>query len=181
MLYFTIFQLSYVISFGFALFHYHATTRQRMMFMKLFACVFAAYYFWGMGAETAMLACFIAGFGSLMQGVFPDHLLERTRVLRSGLAVALAGAAIVISAGNSLEALPLLATICSRFSEVQSCRQRIRMGWVFSQTLWLTYAVMSGLILLYITENLNLLSNLKAIWEHEQKHKKLVPIPVPVA
>ncbi len=175
--YISIFEISYMIAATIGFLHYHARSRQRMLWFKVVAALLGAFYFWGIGAETAMLAGFIAALGGFVQAVFPDHLLQKTRLLRTGVAVGLAGTAILLAAGSALEALPLMATICSRFSEVQACQQRIRMGWVLSQTLWITFAVLSGLILLYITENLNLLSNLKAIWKHEQGRKKLVPVP----
>lgn len=149
--------------------------------MKVVACLLGAFYFWGVGAETAMLAGFIAAFGGFMQAIFPDHLLKRTKVLRTCFAILLASASIALAANNTMEALPLLATICSRFCEIQSCQQRIRLGYIISMSLWITYAGMSGLVLLYVTENLNMLSNLKAIWKHEQGRKvALSPALAPV-
>lgn len=176
--FFSIFEISYMIAATIGFMHYHARTRQRMMAMKVCACLFSCYYFWGVGADTAMIAVMIAALGGFMQGVFPDRLLAGTRALRLGFAVILAGLAICLAASNALEALPLLATICSRFSEVQSCQQRIRMGYLLSQAFWIYYAVTSGLIILYVTEKLNMLSNLHAIWRHEQGRKQLMPVGV---
>lgn len=124
-----------------------------------------------------MLAAMISGLGGLMQACFADDVLHKTKKLRTGVAVLLAGASILVSAGNSLEALPLVAVINSRLMEIQSCRQRIRVGYILSMTCWITYAISSGLILLYITENLNMLSNLYAIWKEEKKRKQSALVP----
>ena len=178
MLHLTVYDFSFLISFLLIVCHFHAGTRQRMMAMKFVAALFAGFYFWGVGAQTAMYAVCISGLGGLTQAIFADHVLEKTRLLRLGIAIALASMGIVLSATNSLEALPLVATIISRLSEVQACRQRIRFGYVLSTSCWITYALSSGLMILFITENLNMLSNLLAVWRHEQARKKLVPVAV---
>jgi hypothetical protein len=174
----SLYEFSYIIAFCIGFMHFHAPTRQKMMIMKVFACLFAVIYFWGVGAHTAVYAAIISGLGGLIQALFADHHLERTRLLRASAAIFLAVMAICLSASSTLEALPLIATICSRLCEVQACKQRIRMGYIISQSLWITYAISSGLIILYIAENLNMLSNLFAIWRHERVFKKAVPVMI---
>lgn len=170
-----VFEIIYIMGAAILFLHFHARTRQMMMAFKAVACTMCGIYFWGIGADTAMMASLIAGFGCFLQSVFPDRLLARTRILRSGIGVVMAVAALCLAANNTLEAMPLIATIIARFSEVQSCKQRIRLGWVLSQLMWVSYAMLSGLTIMYVVENLNLLSNLKAIWTHEQHRKKAVP------
>lgn len=172
-----IIELIFIFAFLVNICHFHASTRQRMMMMKFGVGALYALYFFCLGAQTAMMAAMITSLGGLAQACFADNVLHKTKGLRAGVAVFLAGAAIVVSAASSLEALPLVGVICSRLSEIQSCRQRIRIGYILSMTCWITYAISSGLILLYITENLNMLSNLYAIWKEEKKRKQSALVP----
>lgn len=176
----SLFELAFFAGVLITLFHYHAGSRQRMMFMKVFACLLYGVYFYGMGAHSAIIACIIAGFSSLMQAYIPDRLLDKTRILRSGVAVIMAVVAIVLCVESSGEALPLIATICSRFSEAQGAQQRIRYGYLLSQFLWILYAVDQGLFPLFMSENLAVFSNLFAIWQCEQKRKKQLLLPAPI-
>lgn len=173
--------LIYVCAFFIGFCHFHARTRRRMMLMKLVACCLTGVYFHLIDADTAMMASVIAGMGALFQACFNEDMLAKTVKLRIGFAVSLAVSSIAICASNSLEALPLVATINARLCEVQSSQQRIRIGYLMSSVCWIVYGVSSGLILIYVTENLNMLSNMAAIWKEEQKRKKSVPIPVRAA
>ncbi len=170
-------ELIFILAFLVNVCHFHASTRQRMMLMKFGTGILYAFYFFCLDAPTAMMAAMISSFGGLAQACFADDVLHKTKKLRAGVAVCLAWAAIVVSAGSSLEALPLIAVINSRLVEIQSCRQRIRIGYIFSMACWITYAISSGMILLYITENINMLSNLYAIWREDKKRTQAVLAP----
>ena len=178
---FTVFDLFFVLGFGIGLYHFHARTRRRMMVFKCLACLCVAVYYFGMGAQTALVAVLIAALGSTMQAMFPDHLLTKTRVLRAFIAATLAITGIVFCAGNASEALPLVAIIIARFSEVQVRQQSIRFGYVLASSCWIAYAFNIELMLLFFAENLSMLSNLTAIWNEEQKRKKAVPVLVMVS
>lgn len=178
---FTPLELLYVCSFIIGVLHFHAGTRQRMMIMKFAACVFSSFYFFILGADTAMIAAMIAGLGGLFQACFNDARLAQTKALRISVAVMLAGLSMLLCAGSTVEALPLVAVINARLVETQSCRQRIRVGYLLSSVCWVSYAASTGLIVVYVIENLNLLSNLLAIWKEHRKRKKAVPVPIHTA
>lgn len=170
--------LLYLVAFSIGFFHFHAPTRRKMMLMKFVACIFSGTYFYLIDAQTAMMAVMIAGLGGLAQACFNEEGLEKTRMLRSGIAVGMALASIGLCAGNSMETLPLLAVINARLAEIQIAQQRIRIAYLFSSLLWIGYALSSGLVLLFVTEHLNVFSNMIAIWREEQRRKKSVLIPV---
>jgi len=166
--------LIYIGAFFLSVMHFHAPTRQMMMLIKFVCCSLCAYYFHLLGMETAMYAGIIAGLGGLLQACFSDAMLQKTRILRSLLAVMLALAAIIVTGGFGGESLPLVAVIIARLSEAQGAQQRIRMGYVLSQLCWIMFAFEQGLMLVLVTENLNLLSNLIAIWRGEQARKRIL-------
>lgn len=167
----TAYEFAFIIAFIFNFYNFHASSRQCMMCMRVFGAIFAAYYFYGVGAQSAVIACMISALSSGVQALFNDKLLESTKSFRLALGIIAAVLGLLVSVNNANEALPLVALVISRLAEAQSCKQRIRLGFLFVQILWVVYALNSGLLLLYIAENLHLLSNLYAIWCYE-RHKK---------
>jgi hypothetical protein len=146
-----------------------------MMLMRFFGAIFAAYYFYGVGADSAVIACIISALSTGVQCLFNDKVLETTKSLRFSFGVIAAFIGVAVSVNTANEALPLVALVISRFAEIQSCKQRIRLGFLLVQILWVVYALNAGLLLLYVAENLHLLSNLYAIWQYE-RHKKAAVI-----
>ena len=150
--------------------------RRRMMALKVVGNFFSIAYFIMLGAHTAVLAIVIATLGSFMQGVFPDRMLAKTVFLRTGIAVSLAVAGMFTMAHDVSQLWPLVAVVIARISEVQSCTQRIRFGFLFAQMCWIAYAVEQNMLLLYVTENIATALNAFSIWRFEQQRKKAVAV-----
>lgn len=168
----------FIISIIMTLYHFHASTRQAMMSIKCISALLFAVYLWSHQAESAMYAALITALGAVIQACFPDRLLEKTKILRIGFALLLAGVAMIISAGSALEALPLIGVIIARLSDTQHTQQKIRNGYLLAQLCWFSYAMQQGIWLLLLSETMNILSNLTAITRHRLKEQKAVPVPL---
>ncbi len=176
---FGVFDLVLVTAYAVGFFQFHTHSRRRMLSLRFLGCLLCVLYFYAIGADFAVIGCMIAALGIFMQVIFPDHMLSRTRYLRTGFAIVLACAGIAVSVDNVTDLWPLLGVIGARLVEIQACPQRIRLGSLFSQMCWTIYAFENGLILMVIGEQVNMMSNLYSIWRHEQKRKKLALIPAP--
>lgn len=166
----------FVISIILTLYHFHAPTRRMMMSIKIAGALLFALYLWSHQAESAMYAALIVALGALLQASFPDRLLEKTKILRIGIAMALSLGAIALSAGSSADALPLIGVIIARLSDTQHTQQKIRSGYLLAQLCWFSYAMQQGIWLLLLSETMNILSNLLAITRHRLKTQKAVPV-----
>jgi hypothetical protein len=142
---------------------YLSDNRRYMMFCSAVCAYTGSFYFWYLGFDTAAIAAFVTGTAGAVQGIFPPHTLERTRVLRFCIALLLVCIGAYFSASNAIEVLPLIATASSRLFEVQSCPQRIKMGGIPSNLCWLYYNVVNGLYLNLIVDSINLVLNLASI------------------
>lgn len=154
--------------------------RRRMMVVRTCSSGLWVLYLYLLGGYAGAAASVIATIGCFIQAVVPDHLLEKTKVPRIAVAVTLAGAAALACARSAGDLLPLTAVILGRFFEVQASQQRIRMCMLLCQFLWVAYHWNQGYIMLYLAENIAILVNLYAIWNHERRQQEPVPVAAPV-
>ena len=154
--------------------------RRRMMVVRTASSGMWVAYLAVIGAQAGAAASMIATIGCFIQAVVPDRLLKKTAGLRIGAACALCVAAMVFCVRSASDFLPLVAVMIARFVEVQACQQRIRMGLVACQLLWIVYHWSQGYILMYCAEHLTLAVNLASIWLEERKRRGLRPVDVPV-
>lgn len=155
---------------------YFIACRQTMMRLRLIAIISFGIYFILSGAYAGALACLISLTGTLVQAVVPDRLLKKTLYWRTGISVVLAGAGILIF-GGSESPFALIATIVSRFSELQGCTQRIKLGFMLSHIMWLTYAVQEGLVIALIVEATLLFINACAFLFQSHRARRMAALP----
>lgn len=147
--------------------------RRRMMTMRVGSSGFFVIYMLGIGGMSGAVACAISMTGSLMQAVFSDKALERTRVQRKFIAIFMALISAFVCVQNLGEIYPLLAVIGARLVEMQSCQQRIRIGTLFGQICWILYAIEQGYTAILVAESVSTSLNLCSIWIEKRRRKKL--------
>ncbi|MCB1563040.1 MAG: YgjV family protein [Alphaproteobacteria bacterium] len=153
--------------------------RRRMMTMRVGSSGFFVIYMLGIGGTSGAVACAISMMGSLMQAVFSDETLDRTRIQRKLLGIAMAVISAFACVQNLGEIYPLLAVIGARLVEMQSCQQRIRIGILFGQLCWILYAAEQGYTAILIAESLSMGLNLCSIWIERRRRKRLALLPLP--
>ena len=141
-------------------------SRTWMMRIRLISTSSYSVYFFLKEAYSGCFGSMIAFLGTVTQVVVPEKYLDRTLKLRAGIAVALAICGMVVFWGAE-SMLPLLAMIIARMSEIQSCQQRIRIGFLCAQSVWLAFAFESGLMPFIMTETILLGVTICAIAKHE--------------
>ena len=138
--------------------------RAWMMRARLAGSALYMSYFYLKDAFAGLLGAMISFLGSLVQVVVPERYHKETLKIRFVIAIILAGVGIWVFAGTS-GVLPMIAVIFVRFSEIQSCVQRIRFGILLNQCCWLIYAIDLMILPFIMTEVLLICSNLLATWK----------------
>jgi hypothetical protein len=173
--------LLYLIAYTTGVSQYVIQGRRQMMTVRTASGVLFTGYMILMQARTGIIACIIGTLGTFIQAVCPDRMLEKTRTHRIIISIVLALAAVLLVARSPADILPLIALVNSRFVEMQSSQQRIRVGLMFSQICWVGYHMSQGLWLLLCGEIVAILINSSAILWHEHQLKKPVPVPVRIS
>lgn len=157
---------------------YFVLTRRRMLGMRFIGCVCSFLFFLSCDAYSGAMASAIACIGTFVQIIVSERQLKKTLVLRSGIAVTLACIGIAIFYGSQ-SIFSLLASITARLSEVQSCTQRIRMGFMLGHVFWLTYMVQEGLLLPFVLESVLLVCCVLTFAQREHAKRKAPAIGLP--
>ncbi|MEM6781174.1 MAG: YgjV family protein [Pseudomonadota bacterium] len=150
---------------------YFMPSRQTMMRIRFVGCACSALYFLSVGADTGAIASSIACIGTFIQSIVPERYLKKTLMLRTGIAVFLASCAIIVFWGSQ-SIFSLLGSITARLSEVQSCTQRIRLGFMVGHGFWLIYMVQEGLLPYFIFESIMLLASAATFLHAEHKKRR---------
>lgn len=178
---FTPADLLFAAAYAFGISQYVLKGRRRMMIVRTISSGIYILYMVALQAHAGIIACSIAALGSLLQAVFPDHLLAPTLKLRLASAALLAAAGAIFCARTAGDLLPLLAVVNARFTEVQASQQRIRMGLLPSSAFWIAYHWQNGFWLLFCAAVIEVFINLTMIWRHARAHKKTVALAAAVS
>ena len=145
--------------------------RRKMILLNVLTITIWAIPIFLQGSTAAISVVIIAMTASLFQVAIPDRLLQKTRLLRSGIAVAAAILAVAISYETTKDILPLMALIIARMSELQSDARRIRMGYLFGMTCWTSYFIAEGMMLMVFVELAMILTAIYAIAKTERERR----------
>ena len=150
---------------------YLMSRRDHMMRLRVISISAFLIYLFIEGALSGAFASLIGLTGTLIQVCVPERYLQKTTKLRAGAAIVLSllGIAVLYQSDS---VLPLVALIIFRIAEVQTDIQRIKLGFLSGQVLWLTYALEKGLIPFILSEAILMSCNLFAIIRYEYERRK---------
>ncbi len=120
----------------------------------------------------------LSSLSALIQALIPEKYIERTFLLRNGVAITLSMLCISLCYQNIGDLCPLLAMMVACMAEAQGSSRYAQMGYIFGNLLWTGYAVAQGLPILLVAQCLIVASMFIAFVNHEQERKKLIPIRV---
>jgi hypothetical protein len=148
-------------------------SRQWMLRARFVGAILYSSYFYLKEAHAGFLGSMTNCIGAFVQIVVPEKYAQKTFKIRFGIALILASFGLYMFAGTS-GVLPMIAVMVVRFSEIQSCVQRIRFGLLISQCCWLIYSIDLMILPFIMTEIILISSNLWATW----KFYRLRPLKV---
>jgi hypothetical protein len=162
------FALAYISGF----FVYHIRARRKMLAMKAAMDGFYALYLLMIHAYAGAFGLGIAMLGGIVQIATPDHLMKKTLPYRLAGATLLATIGAYLTMRRTSDALPLIATVISRFFETQASPQRIRLLMLIPLTMWIIYSLDRQFYLLTFAQITLMASQMFAVFNVHKETQK---------